>query len=207
MKKINLIVTVFAMLIISSFAMAQGEEMEKQVESQIERTPQKRVGMQEMPMEKGKPCPRGIHSTALAGVNDNLAPANDPVVKSPALTTLFMVTKDFDDQTVNKIFAYSFPVASYPPCQTKTCKAKLLIRVCNSGRDYWQNDKLYIGNAGTTFTPTVFIGTIWTPSDKPQSCKDMTFPISAPYLDSITSLDVVMQDDSTIDYMQLDLDY
>ena len=206
--KNKLILIVGCLLVFSNIAFAQNvEEIEKQVESQIEKAPSKRMGKLDGTPEV--PSSRGMHTTVTAGINDNLTLPTEPVFKSPNLGSIFLTTKDFDDQSVNKIFAYSFPLNKYHPCQSKACKAQLLIRVCNSGADLWTNDKIYVGTADSgKFVPTFFNATFWNPSgSEAKTCKDVKIPLNPSSLAGMNFLDVVMQDDSTIDYMQLDLDY
>ena len=199
-SKSNLIVTILAVLVFGNLVMAQNNEgAEKEVEGKMAR--------REKPSEQSKltqtHCSLGLSQTITAGIIDNLAAPDDPTFNN----TPFPITKAFDDQSINKIFAYSFPLKHYHPCQSKVCQANLLIRVCNSGRDLWINDKIYVGSTtGVVFTPSFFVGTIWNQNgSEAKQCKTLNIPLSPP--PSLPFLDVVMQDDSTIDYMELILNY
>ncbi len=152
-------------------------------------------------------CPLQLRSTVTAGINDNLAPPFEATTKSPQLALIFPNTKDFDDPAVNRIFAHSFLLRRYKPCGSEACRATLLVRVCNSGASAWQNDILYVGSAANgTFTPSIFVRNIWNSGESNQ-CKNVAIPINTTTLNSLVNLDVVMQDDSSIDYMQLDWDF
>ena len=216
-NKFNLIVTVLAVLVFGNLVMAQNnEDAEKEVESKID-AKVRRASIGEATVINDKmlselresKCPLGLNQTITAGINDNLLAPNEPTFKSPALTSLFPNTKAFDDQTVNKIFAHSFSLKHYNPCQSKACQASLLIRVCNSGRDLWTNDKIYVGSANNgVFTSSFFAGIFWNQNgSEAKQCKTLNIPLNPLSLGGLSFLDVVMQDDSTIDYMQLVLNY
>jgi hypothetical protein len=218
LRKMHIVLAVTAMMTLSSFVLAQkDEDIQKEVEGKIGVTDAQRKDSQEKGIRQVEQsfemseraaavkCPLGVHSTILGGINDNLALPFDPVFKSPALAALFPNTKLFDDPALNRIFAHSFAVRNYKPCEGRACKAQLLVHICNSGQDLWQNDKLYVGSAdkGQSLT-SIFYGNIWS-GNEAKKCKDMTIPINPATLAGMSYLDIVMQDDSNIDYMQLDL--
>lgn len=216
--KLNVIVAIAVMLIFGGLAMAQNnEDAEKEVESKMPATDAKARKMTnaevsvisdkmlaELTVAK---CPLGLNQTILAGIDDNLVPPYEPVFKSPALTSIFPNTKPFDDPALNRIFAHSFSLKNYKPCEGRACQASLLIRVCNIGKDLWSNDKIYVGSAeGEKFVSSFYVGTIWNGNEGNQ-CKNLNIPLNTSILNGLTFLDVVMQDDSTIDYMKLVLNY
>ncbi len=215
LRKMHLVLAIAAMMILSSFVPAQkDEEIEKDVAGKVGVTDALRKKAQDgiRAMERFEiadrtlfKCPLGMHSTIAAGLNDNLASPFDPVFKSPALAALFPNTKPFDDTGLNRIFAHSFALKNYKLCESRACKAQLLVRVCNNGQDLWQNDKIYVGSAdkGQSLT-SIFYGDIWS-ANEGKKCKDLTFPINITTLAGMSYLDVVTQDDTTIDHMQLDL--
>jgi hypothetical protein len=219
-NKMNLVGMILAMLIFGNLVFAQNnEDAEKEVEGKmpiadakmrrIPNTEPMIVSDEKMAEMSKTQCTLGLNQTITAGINDNLAPANDPTFKSPALSSLFPTTKVFDDQTVNKIFAHSFSLKNYKPCESKLCRASLVVRVCNSGKDLWTNDKIYVGSANAgVFTSSFYAGTIWNSNgSESKQCKNLNFPLNTSLLNGMNFLDVVMQDDSTIDYMQLFLNY
>lgn len=208
LRKINLFLAIIATLIISSTVFAQqNEDLEKQVESNMNLQNAQRRIIPERDNER-RACLN--HTTITAGLNDNLAAPFEATSPTSQLTQPYLPTnlKSFDDPTVNKIFAHSFPMKTLRPCESRICKAQLLIRVCNSGQAEWINDKLYVGSfVGNLFTPSIYYAPIWSANEANQ-CKDVKIPISGTQLPfNLVSLDVLMQDDSTIDYMQLDFDF
>jgi len=216
--KLNLIAVIAVMLIFGGLVMAQNnEDAEKEVESKMPATDTKSRKMtnaevsvisEKMLVELTKAkCPLGLNQTIIAGIDDNLVPPYKPVFKSPALTGVFPNTKPFDDPALNRIFAHSFSLKNYKPCEGRACQASLLIKVCNNGRDLWSNDKIYVGSAdGEKFVSSFYVGTIWNGNEANQ-CKNLNIPLNTSILNGLTFLDVVMQDDSTIDYMKLVLNY
>jgi len=175
LRKINLFIAIIAMLIISNTVFAQqNEELEKQVESNMNLQNAQRKIIPERDNERRACLNR---TTITAGINDNLIAPFESASPNPSLN--YPSTKSFDDPTVNKIFAHSFPIRTLRPCETRICKAKLLIRVCNNGQDLWTNDKLYVGSiVGGQFTPSVFNGLIWSNASEANQCKDIIIPIS-----------------------------
>jgi len=211
LRKINLLLAIIATLIISNTVFAQqNEDLEKQVESNmnVQNSQSESITERENNSNRRPFCTLQVQSTVTAGINDNLAAPFEATTQSPQLANIFPNTKDFDDTTTDQIFAHSFLLRKYKPCGAEACHATLLVRVCNSGIGYWENDKLYVGSAvGNTFTPSIFVGDIWNASDVGGQCKNVVIPINTPTLNSLINLDVVMQDDSSIDYMQLDWDF
>ena len=216
--KLNLITAIVAMLIFGNLVMAQNnEDAEKEVESKMPASDVKARKMTNAEVSvisdkmlseltKAK-CPLGLNQTITAGIDDNLVPPYEPVFKSPALTSIFPNTKPFDDPALNKIFAHSFSLKNYKPCEGKACQASLLIKVCNNGQDLWSNDKIYVGSAESgKFVSSFYVGTIWNGNEAKQ-CKNLNIPLNTSILNGLPFLDVVMQDDSTIDYMKLVLNY
>ncbi len=215
LRKMNLILAVAAMMILSSFVAAQKDDaIQKEVESKMVITAAQgkeaeKGGDRESHDMSGIPigkCPLHMHSTIMGGINDNLSltPPADPMFVSPNMT----MGKPLDDQTVNSIFAYSFDLRKHKPCDGKVCRAELLIRVCNRNQDYWLNDRIYVGTADSgTFVASIFAGNIWSGFSDAGKCKNMMIPIPNGSLVGMNYLDILMQDDSSVDYLQLDLDF
>lgn len=208
--KLDFMMIILAILIFNGFASAQGnEEIDKQIESQIERPAQMKMRVEEMRAEKIS-CPLGMQQTITAGLNDNLALPTEPtfnsLIKSVYPSPPYSY-KEFDDKTVNKMAGHSFILKNYKPCEGRGCGGELLVRVCNFNRDLWTNDKIYVGTiVGGKLNPFVYYGNIWSPKEGNQ-CKDLKIPLTAAMLASMSTLDVLIQDDTAIDYMKLTLKY
>lgn len=216
----NLIVAILALLTFGSFAMAQDKEViEKQIESQIKVAPQRAGTMQvegrTMQVVEGRPsvikCLLGLQQTINAGIYDNLTLPTESTVHSPAELLAFPTSiynyKEFDDPTVNKIVAYSFSLKNYKPCEGRMCSALLEIAVCNSGADLWQNDKVYVGDIeNNKFVPSILYGDIWK-SNEAKKCKIISVPINPSTIASWPWLEVMVQDDTSVDSMKLTLNY
>lgn len=223
LRKANLILAiVLVMAALGGFAIAQEEqENEKAIQKKIGITDVQRKEAQEnrakrlseaaltLPTTPSE-CGLGLHSTVTAGINDNGGGGPDPAFLSPALTTKLVgvPTKSFDDKAVNTVFAYSFDMKKYKPCDRKICRAQLMIRVCNTGQDLWTNDQVNLGIATGSWT-SIYSAYIWNSNgSEANKCKNLTIPISnISFMNSTPFLDVLIQDDSWVDYMQLDLDF
>lgn len=212
-NKLNFIIAIFAMLIFSSLAAAQGnEDIEKRVESAIQRPPQQRIS-RTAEIEAFKPvqCVLGLQQTFSAGIYDNITLPTEPTFKSPALLAAFPPSvysyKDFDDKAVNKLVGQSFMLKNYKPCEGRMCSVLLEIQVCNSGADLWTNDKIYVGAIeGNKMIPSILYADIWKPNEA-NKCKNISIPIAPSVVASWSTLEVLIQDDTTVDNMKLTLNY
>lgn len=146
-------------------------------------------------------------------IPDNFNPAGNPVTLSPALASLLasqnITPKGYDDPRVNKVFADSFKLGC-----CRVCYATLEVRVKHNA-DFWTNDVLTAGVAPFNSLPGVkFLSTgIWNPIGT--NPKTLTYALPAASLNSYnmstcmspSSLDVVIQDDTVIDYATLSVWY
>jgi len=216
-NKLRFIAAIFALLTFSSLIAAQNnEDLEKQIEEKVERPPQQKLSRTQadsvfLTDARAAGCPLGLQQVITAGIYDNLALPFEPTFKSAALTSVYPSPpynfKDFDDPAVNKSVAHSFLLKSYKPCEGRACGALLEIQVCNSGRDLWQNDKIYVGSiVGNKFVASIFYGDIWKPTESGK-CKNLSIPISPAAIASMSILEVMIQDDTTVDNMKLTLNY
>ncbi len=208
---------ILALLTFGNSVLAQNnEDIDKQIDSQIERPAQQqrlRTDVRSLEMlttDKGA-CPLGLQQVIMAGLNDNLAPANEAtfntllkaVYPSPPYSY-----KDFDDKSVNKMVGHSFVLKNYKPCEGRACGGELLVRVCNFGTDLWTNDKIYVGTiVNKKLNASVFYGDIWSGQNEAKTCKDIKIPLTAAMLASMQTLDVLIQDDTAIDYIKLTFFY
>lgn len=227
MLKIKLTLTflITTLLALTLPTLAQNDEkLEKEIEAKIGKSsPRKSIDLREMkeaeklildgPIPLPAKCPLGMQQTVLAGLIDGAAPPSEPAYKSPALLQGYppnmYIYEDFDDPMVNRLFGYSFMLNKLKPCDGKICRAVLHIRICNKDTDLWTNDRLYIGTVpmGGPIDPWVFYGQIWGSVNERNTCKDLYFNIHAPTLWNKPTLDVLVQDDSIVDYMKLYLNY
>jgi hypothetical protein len=214
-----LVLTLVLLAMIIPAAAQNNEEIEKKLEANIDLPAQEKrapSGLRQISerVPIGAPaiaCPLGMQQTITAGLADNLAAPFEAAFKSPLLLAAYPTPtytySNFDDPAVNRLFGYSFMLRNYKPCEGRFCSANLAIRVCNSGRDLWSNDKIYIGSMESGRLNTwVAYGDIWSGSEA-KKCKDLNYTINGATLSTKQSLDVLMQDDSTIDHLKLTLNY
>lgn len=205
----NLVAVIFVLLTLSSLVVAQDNEViHKQIEAMIAVPQQKLARVQ---LEERVRCVLGLQQTITAGIFDSLALPTEPTFKSPALLSVLPTSttnyKDFDDQAVNKVVGHSFLLRNYRPCEARLCSALLEVAVCNSGKNLWRNDKLYVGTVdGGKLIPSISYGDIWKPNESGK-CKNISIPISPGLIASWPYLEVVIQDDTTVDAMKLTLNY
>jgi hypothetical protein len=192
----------------SDMAELDAKEVQEEAKSQDERAARCRLNMQQI---------------LIGGINDNAALPTDPTNKSNPLTTFYASSwspslwKDYDDKAVNRVFGDSFNLTAVKPCPSngvvsRICRAKLVIKVCNVGLDSWQNDKIYVSDStgGVHTNVSLYYGNLWLPSESKQ-CKLLSIPMNTSAqlatLNAAQSLDVVVQDDSYVDFMRLTLNY
>ncbi|MBC7797486.1 MAG: hypothetical protein H7Z37_11490 [Pyrinomonadaceae bacterium] len=171
--------------------------------------------------ERAARCPLNLTQILTGGINDNAVTPFDATNKSTALTTFYAsfwspsLWKDYDDKAINRVFGDSFNLAAVKPCNgavSRICRAKLVIKICNDGVDIWQNDKIYVSDStgGVHHNASLYYGNVWLPSESRQ-CKLLSIPMNTPAqlatLNAAQSLDVVVQDDSYVDFMRLTLNY
>ena len=200
LRKINLLLAIIAMLIISNTIISAQEDggiFDSSILS---------------PRYRFIPCTRGISSSITAGINDNLAPPFEPTFQSPNLALWIsnnaLNIKHFDDPTLNRYVAHSFSLDDYRPCGARICRAQLLVRVCNNGNDIWTNDFLHVGTTDSSGVFTPFISQmIWSSPIEVNQCKTVIVPISPFTLIGLANLDIAIQDDTIVDYMRLDLNF
>lgn len=211
-SKLNIIAAIFALLTLSSLAIAQAPEVvEKQIGSKVLAPSRQVVERRLLESIDRIKCPLGMQQTILAGLIDNLALPTDPTYKDAALLSVYPASstnyKDFDDPALNKVVGQSFSLKNYKPCEGRMCSGLLEIALCNSGKDLWQNDKLYVGTVDAgKLNPSIFYGDIWKPTEGGQ-CKIMSIPLAPSTISSWAALQVVIQDDTNVDYMKLTLNY
>lgn len=211
-SKLKLIAAILALLAFSTLATAQDREIvDKQIGSRV-LAPSRRIAEGRVLEATDRiKCPLGMQQTVLAGIVDNFALPTDPTYKDAALLSVYPASttnyKDFDDPSLNKVLGQSFSLKNYKPCESRICSGLLEIALCNDGQDLWQNDKLYVGTVEAgKLNPSIFYGDIWKPTEKGQ-CKTMSIPIAASMIASSAALQVVIQDDTKVDYMRLTLNY
>jgi hypothetical protein len=211
-SKSMLSAVIFVLLTLSNLAVAQDIEIsEKQIGSRVS-APQRRVAELRLLEPTGRiRCLLGMQQTVLAGIFDNIVLPTEATYKDAALLSIYPASttnyKDFDDPGLNKVVGQSFSLKDYKPCEGRTCSVLLEIAVCNSGKDLWQNDKLYVGNVEAgKLNPSIFYGDIWKPTEGGQ-CKNISIPIAPSTIATWPALQVVIQDDTTVDNIKLTLNY
>ena len=211
-SKSSLIAVIFTLLTFSSLTLAQDTEvLDKQIGSRV-MTPQGRVAQLRLVDSSERiRCLLGLQQTVAAGINDSVALPTEATYKDPALLSILPVSttnyKDFDDPSLNKVVGQSFSLKDYKPCEGRMCSLLLEIAVCNSGKDLWQNDKLYVGRVEAgKLDPSISYGDIWKPNEAGK-CKNISIPIAPSTIATWASLEVVIQDDTTVDNMKLTLNY
>jgi hypothetical protein len=146
-----------------------------------------------------------VTTTILKGKTDNFASPADPTWAGPALTQ-YLSTRNpvgFDVDQVNHYVGQSFPV-----CACETCSAKLEIRVrIAAQKDTYPNDSYVIGLA--PFNPNQIAATAHIWDDGNLNPKTVTVDLDPKKLSQLLCanksqwLDVIVQDDTVVDWMRL----
>lgn len=149
----------------------------------------------------------------LGGVEDDFGAENDTASPGPAANAYFaslgVTPKDFDDRTRNSFFGHT--INNLP---TGICGATLRISVCADGNDS-DNDALLLDLTGGNFAWNqrfaALTGLAWRTND----CREITLDLAnlppgignsqSNILNSLADgqLDVVIQDDTSIDFAEL----
>ena len=158
------------------------------------------------------PPPLNGHCTRttvdLEGLQDNFGGPSEPTTPSPALQA-YLATHNgvgYDTAQPNHHVGESFLV-----CPCEACGAKLEIRVRHTNPlDVWNNDNYTVGIApfASSQNQVIATGQIWNgPGDT--APKTITVALSGQALSKLLCgsksqfLDVVVQDDTTVDWMRL----
>ena len=170
-----------------------------------------------------KPYPLGAPSMVLlAGLTDNFALPVDPSPANACMVSAFSgfpFWKGFDDTSINTLLGHRF--ASLP---NNIVQAELVVRM-KPGGDYYSgsdNDGLFIGLPACNFTNFLFGGSIkvlpgavpptggtwYAPNNGPTTFTlnlGTLNPALLTHMNTVQHLDVVVHDDTTVDYMLLRL--
>lgn len=163
------------------------------------------------PME-GAPAPCGQTRTILIGDVDNFT-AGGPMAKpfiSQALAAMFGARprRPFDDIQGDKVPLDIWFGASLPLGSCKVCRASLEIRIRrNPGAGLTDNDAIYVGTA--PFTGLNLIATVKPWLNDKSMVKIVTIDLTSKLsqlnqlIFGVGLLDVLIQDDSSVDYIKL----
>lgn len=160
-------------------------------------------------------CANPQTQTFLAGQMDGFALPADPTSPSAELATLLGASrKEFDDPAVDRPVGHTFQ--NLP---TGICGARLLLVVC-AGDGNSRNDALALEFLNPTFMWNQFLSTLsnqdWSPGDCAEIALDLeslpgglnnASPTNV--LSALTDgdFDVYVQDDSTVDFIRLQVDF
>ena len=146
-----------------------------------------------------------ITTIDVEGVNDGFAGGLDPTSTSAALTAFLAAIpprSQYDETGCDKKFGETFRL-----CGCETCGARLEIRVRRCAPNAGSNDGYTVGVAPFGAGKKVASGLVWAPGDG--LTKTLFIPLAAADLNKVlcgnhvTELDVYVQDDTIVDYMQL----
>lgn len=173
---------------------------------------------QQLPPEfPGMPAPCTQTRTLLIGDVDMFA-AGGPMATpwmSPAMTTMFSgkPRRTFDDSNGTSVPRDKWFGASIPLGSCKICKATLEIRIkrnpgpAEPATGQNGNDTIYVGTAPFSGANTLAAVKPWV--GEAATVKTVTIPLTAAQLNSLVFgtgvLDVLIQDDTSVDYVKLTL--
>jgi HYR domain len=164
-----------------------------------------------------KPYPLGPPQIFTAGLPDNYALPFEPSPQTACMVTAFSgypLWKGFDDTAVNTLLGHHF--AGLP---NNIVQAQLIIRMKPGPDDGSDNDGLFMGLPSCSFSSFIFgasikalpgavpaTGGTWTTPPNGSTTFTLNLnPALIAYMNSAQVLDVVVHDDTTVDYMQLRL--